>query len=346
MYCSKCGTQNPDEVRFCGNCGTPFGTAPAAAVPIMPQTSVIPKTSGLAIAALVLGILSFFCALTAIPAIICGIISLVKIEKSGGKITGKGLAITGIITPVFSFALLMVILMPALQRVKEQAMAITCRANLRQYGIAQVIYLDDNDGRYPSARNSLVETEYPVPDYQRSCRWHDPRYPADGPIWPYLPEDKVHLCPTFRSLAKSEGQRHPGHDPSIPVVPYYSYSMNAFLGSSSLGNRTSAKKISDITRSHSEVFFFAEENMWIREGCNYVLNDNAICPDGRDWFGTYHSTKSRNLNRGKANVVFVDGHVEEVSSALKDEDPADNSEKEFGEFEKYGWPYKNPPSGL
>ena len=60
MYCPKCGTQNPDEVRYCGNCGTAFGAAPAAAAPIMPQTSVIPKTSRLAIAALVCAILSIF----------------------------------------------------------------------------------------------------------------------------------------------------------------------------------------------------------------------------------------------------------------------------------------------
>ena len=48
-------------------------------------------------------------------------------------------------------AVLMAIMMPALQRVKEQAQEMTCRGNLRQYGLAQVLYLDDYDGRYPRA---------------------------------------------------------------------------------------------------------------------------------------------------------------------------------------------------
>jgi len=238
-------------------------------------------------------------------------------------------------------AVLMAILMPALQRVKEQAREVTCRANLRQYGIAQALYLDDYDDRYPSAWTSLVETEAPVSGYQRFCRWHDPRYPADGPFWPYLKKGKVHLCPSFAVIAKSEGQRHPSHDERIPVIPYYSYSMNAYLGSTSGAAGGGVLKRSEITRSKAEVFFFSAENMWTRPGCNWVLNDNALCPDGRDWFGTFHSTMSGDLNSGVVNAVFVDAHVQEVRSALK-KDPSDNSEKEFGQFEKYGWPKKEP----
>ncbi|MBA7636270.1 hypothetical protein ES703_43886 [subsurface metagenome] len=46
---------------------------------------------------MVLGILSVFtCGITAIPAVILGIISLVKIEKSGGRLTGRVFAIVGI----------------------------------------------------------------------------------------------------------------------------------------------------------------------------------------------------------------------------------------------------------
>ncbi len=130
-------------------------------------------------------------------------------------------------------AILMAIMMPALQRVKTQAQEMGCRANLRPYGVAQTMYLDDYEDRYPSAWTSLVKTEAPVSGYQRYCRWHDPRYPADGPFWTYLKEEKVHLCPTFNVLAKTEGGRHPSHDPANPIDPYYSYSMNAFLGGTS-----------------------------------------------------------------------------------------------------------------
>jgi prepilin-type N-terminal cleavage/methylation domain-containing protein len=263
----------------------------------------------------------------------------------------RGFTLIELLVVISIIALLMAIMMPALQRVKEQAQEMRCRANLHQYGIAQSVYLDDNDGRYPSAWISLVKTEAPVAGYQRYCRWHDPRYPADGPFWSYLSESKVHLCPTFKILAKSEGARHPNHVAANPIVPYYSYSMNAYLGSKSGDSHGSGAtnsaglggvyKLSEITRAKSEVFFFAEENMWARPGCTNVLNDNALCGDSRDWFGTFHGASSANLNIGTTNVVFVDAHVDEVRSALK-EDQADNTEKEFGRFEKFAWPNKKP----
>jgi hypothetical protein len=96
MYCPKCGVQNSDNAKSCNSCGAVFSLVP----PAQPKP-IMPKTSSLAIASLVLGILSIFTfLLTAIPSIICGIISLIKIGKSGGKLTGKGFALTGIILPV------------------------------------------------------------------------------------------------------------------------------------------------------------------------------------------------------------------------------------------------------
>ncbi|MCK4291934.1 MAG: type II secretion system protein [Planctomycetes bacterium] len=254
----------------------------------------------------------------------------------------SGFTLVELLVVIAIIALLMAILMPALQRVKEQANEIRCRANLRQYGLAMVMYLDDHDDTFPDAWHSLVKTEHPESGYERFCRWHDPRYPPDGPFWPYLAEKKVHLCPTFKVLAKQEGKRHPNHRPSIPVIPVYSYSMNAYLGSKTGASGGGVLKSSEITRSRAEVFFFAGENMWRRPGCNWVLNDNALCPDGRDWFATFHGAKRNDLNGGTCNVVFVDASVSKVRSALGD-DPSDKSEMEYGKYEKYGWPFTKPP---
>jgi prepilin-type N-terminal cleavage/methylation domain-containing protein/prepilin-type processing-associated H-X9-DG protein len=262
----------------------------------------------------------------------------------------KAFTLIELLVVIAIIAILLAILMPSLQRVKEQAKEMKCKANLKQYGLAAHMFIQDNDGRYPSAWLSLNSSEVPpgAPSgYNRYCRWHDSRYPPDGPFWPYLANTEVHLCPSFKVLAKSVGAEHPQHVDSIPIDPLYSYSQNAWIGGpvwngpADLGGR--AIKDTDITRSHSEVFLWAEENMWLRPKNNAsVLNDNALCGFGNyDWFGSYHNTSSADLNGGTCNVVFVDGHSAEVTSAIDRE--GNVVEGEYDGFEKHAWPKRKPP---
>jgi hypothetical protein len=56
----------------------------------------------------------------------------------------------------------MAILLPALQRARNQARAVVCQYNLRQWGTLFNIYTDENDGRffnsYSNATNFLQGT--------------------------------------------------------------------------------------------------------------------------------------------------------------------------------------------
>ena len=155
MYCSKCGVQNSDASTHCANCGgVLMDVAPEqpVAVPVM---VVEPKTCGLAIASLVMGILTLFCSLfMAIPAIICGIIALVKIGKSQGQLKGNGFAIAGIVVPaVLSLVvvpMLLAILMPALSKTKMIAQRVVCSTNMQGLSTAMIVYMNDYDDQYPT----------------------------------------------------------------------------------------------------------------------------------------------------------------------------------------------------
>lgn len=160
MFCPKCGVENQEDAKLCRSCSwvlTSVGpTAPA------PDA----KTSALAVTSLVLGILSF-CTffITAPLAIILGIIGLFKIEKSHGKLKGRGIAIAGMALPVIALpivALLMGIMMPALARTRMIAYRMVCGANMAGLSKAMLLYAGDNKNMYPPADqwcDSLIKYE-------------------------------------------------------------------------------------------------------------------------------------------------------------------------------------------
>src|SRR3954469_10338822 len=85
------------------------------------------KTSGLALASLILGILGLFCVgISALVGLILGIIAIVTINKSGGRLRGSGLAIAGTIVSAFVLLVMPALLLPALAKAKMKAQTINC----------------------------------------------------------------------------------------------------------------------------------------------------------------------------------------------------------------------------
>jgi predicted Ser/Thr protein kinase len=105
------------------------------------------RTSGKAVAALVLGLLIFCLHIFAgIPAIILAVLSLRDIKRERGRLGGKGLAIAGLVLGCFSlFGLLLIpvlfgLLLPATQKVREAAVRVETSSKLKQ--IAQGMHND------------------------------------------------------------------------------------------------------------------------------------------------------------------------------------------------------------
>ncbi len=141
--------------------------------PTQPLQSSPVRTSRLAIASFVMGLVSLvICVLwpvLALPAIICGIVALVKISGSNKQLKGTGYAITGIVLPVVMAVLLpflamfLAILMPALNKAKDVAQRTAlakakdveqqtvCGTNLKELGMAMMVYANDNDDQLPPA---------------------------------------------------------------------------------------------------------------------------------------------------------------------------------------------------
>jgi general secretion pathway protein G len=125
--------------------------------PALP-TSLSPRPSALAIWSLVLGILGVVLVvvcigpLCAIPAIICGHLAYSRIKRSGGALTGEGMALAGLITGYIAIAIGMVLIpfmlaifVPNFVKARETAQKNICIKNLRRIEGAKEVWALQNN---------------------------------------------------------------------------------------------------------------------------------------------------------------------------------------------------------
>jgi type IV pilus assembly protein PilA len=149
MQCPNCRYDNPPQAAFCNGCGAALQAeryAPAA------------PRRGLAIASLVLGILSLptvgLLFVGAALAITLGIIAIYKANSSPEEYGGKGLAIGGIVSAALSLLLIpfigiiAAIAIPSLLRARISANEASAIGDIRTVISAEAAYSSANGGRY------------------------------------------------------------------------------------------------------------------------------------------------------------------------------------------------------
>ncbi len=171
MYCPKCNKENPDDARVCQFCNASITDTLESKQPV---TVTISKLASFSLICALCGSALTLPALIAITSprvlsprsewvvltflisicilaisLILGIISIVRIGKSGGKITGRAFAVASVLVAVF--AGLLPVWFIILRQPRCTAFRMICGTNLSRIGKAMLIYSNDYNDELPRA---------------------------------------------------------------------------------------------------------------------------------------------------------------------------------------------------
>ena len=246
----------------------------------------------------------------------------------------NGFTLIELLVVIAIIAILAAMLLPALAKAKLKAQQGACLSNLKQWGLADNMYLDDNNMAFPLPRLQVTASQdQDNPTWQVIYAYHNtplqsgsdqvwfnalPNYVGNKPLWvwagdpnsinAFFASKSIFNCPTVSSqgIDPADANATPGSGFMIPGQrPLFNYGMNSkSLANEQINNVNAVLRVPMVVHPSSFVLFSDGR-------CRSAENPYYGTAANRTDIGTPHNYTTRFSSRHNkgGNITFSDGHA-------------------------------------